>query len=136
MENATKALLIAASVLIAIILIAVGIKILGTIKPTVDQVGKVSTTLEVSVYNSQFTQYEGNQKGSAVRGLIRLIQQHNLNDNSSEPKIGITLSDDSINENGTIDDYQRVINKIIVSNTYNVLFTPNNDGYVVSVNIN
>lgn len=136
MENATKALLIAASVLIAIILIAVGIKILGTIKPTVDQVGKVSTTLEVSVYNSQFTQYEGKQKGSAVRGLIRLIQQHNLNDNSSEPKIGITLSDDSINENGTIADYQRVINKIIVSNTYNVLFIPNNDGYVVSVEIN
>lgn len=81
MENASKALLLSASVLIAIILIAIGISILGTVKPTVDQVGKVSTSLEVSIFNSQFDQYLGhNISASEARSMISKIIINNAKD--------------------------------------------------------
>lgn len=45
MENATKALLIAAAVLIAIVLIALGVRLLGTANDTSDQAGNVSNAI-------------------------------------------------------------------------------------------
>lgn len=78
MENASKALLIAASVLIAIALIAIGIKILSSTSGVTKQVDQVSSSLEASIFNSQFTKYEGERKGSDVKALLRLIKQTNL----------------------------------------------------------
>ena len=77
MENASKALLIAASVLIAIALIAIGIRILSATSGVTTQVDRVSSTLEASIFNSQFTKYEGNQKGSDVKALLRLVINSN-----------------------------------------------------------
>lgn len=84
MENASKALLIAASVLIAIVLIAVSIRILGSTSGVANEVGNVSKSVEVSIFNSQFTQYEGKQRGSAVNSLIRLIDQNNATNTSRQ----------------------------------------------------
>ena len=77
MENATKALIIAGAVLIAIVLIAVGIKILGSTKGAIDQTDNVSKTMAKSIFNSQFQQYEGNQNGSAVRSLFSKVVTNN-----------------------------------------------------------
>ena len=131
-------MLIAASVLIAIILIALGLRILGVIKPATDQVGKVSATLEISVFNSQFTKYEGAQKGSSVRSLIRLVQQNNLTGSDNEPKISIDMSSKfniSIDENGTNAEYNTAINKINVSETYNIQVSFGRDGYINKIEI-
>lgn len=74
MENATKALLIAASVLIVIILIAVSIKILGSASGVSDQVDTVSSSLESSMFNSQFTSYFGDRvPGSQAKSLVSKI---------------------------------------------------------------
>ena len=70
MENATKALLIAASVLIAIVLIAVGIKILSSTQGVTNEVDKVSDATSKAVFNSQFTDYEGTQTGTQVKALL------------------------------------------------------------------
>lgn len=70
MENATKALLIAASVLIVIVLIAVGIKILGSAQGVTNEVGKVSEAMGQSVFNSQFTDYTGRQSAAQVKALV------------------------------------------------------------------
>lgn len=48
MENATKALLIAAAVLIAIVLIALGVRLLGSANDTSDQAGNVSDAIGTS----------------------------------------------------------------------------------------
>ena len=77
MENASKALLIAASVLIAIALIAVGIRILSSTKGTTEQVDKVATGLEISMFNSQFERYEGKQASSQVQELLRFAKRTN-----------------------------------------------------------
>ena len=46
MENATKALLIAASILIVIILVAIGVRLLNSTKNTADQAKNVSNSLD------------------------------------------------------------------------------------------
>lgn len=73
MENATKALLIAGAVLIAIVLIAVGIKILGSTQGVTNSVDGVSDAMSKSVFNSQFTDYEGTQSGAEVKALLNKV---------------------------------------------------------------
>ena len=73
MENATKALLIAASVLIVIVLIAMGIKILGSTQGVTNSVDGVSDAMSKSVFNSQFTDYEGTQSGAEVKALLNKV---------------------------------------------------------------
>lgn len=46
MENATKALIIAAAVLIAIILVAIGVNLLGATGDTTGQAGNVANQIE------------------------------------------------------------------------------------------
>ena len=78
MENATKALLIAASVLIVIVLIAVGLRILSSTRGTTNQVENVTKTVEASIFNAQFEKYMGgNVKASEVKDLVRAVMQNN-----------------------------------------------------------
>lgn len=135
MENASKALLLSASVLIAIILIAVGIRILGTVKPTVDQVGKVSTSLEVSIFNSQFAKYEGTQKGNAVRSLLRLLQQISIKEKNINIHIDF-LGEQDETLNASQEVFAQFIGDTEISKTYNVTISiDQNTGYINSVTI-
>lgn len=52
MENATKALLIAAAVLIAIVLVAIGVKLLNSAGDTSGEAANVSGALKNSISNS------------------------------------------------------------------------------------
>ena len=70
MENASKALIIAGSVLIAILIISLGLFIFKSTEGTTDQTKKLGETLEVQQFNSQFLKYCGDSvKGSQVRTL-------------------------------------------------------------------
>ena len=62
MENATKALLIAGSVLVVIILIAIGLKIVNSTKGTVESSQTAMNATEVATYNNKFIQYMGVNK--------------------------------------------------------------------------
>lgn len=59
MENATKALLIAGSVLIAILLITMGIKIFSSTKGTVDSAQTVMESTSTAIIMNQFSPYIG-----------------------------------------------------------------------------
>ena len=84
MENATKALLIAASILIVIVLISVGIKLLSSTKDVTGQVDSVSGSMAASVFNSQFSSYFSNStSGAQAKTLISKIMSNNTNVNSS-----------------------------------------------------
>lgn len=99
MENATKALLIAAAVLIVIVLIALGVRLLNSSKETSDQIDSTSEALssktsdlkdsttsslqilsmnEIERFNHQFTQYFGNNvSGVRAKQLVDRIVQNN-----------------------------------------------------------
>lgn len=124
MENATKALLIAGSVLIAIVLIAVGIKILGSTSGTVNQVESVSNAMEKSIFNSQYTQFEGEQKGTAVKKLINQAKTYNatVKDANRRIKIKTTATGLDSHPQGISDaaNINKICDQIKISNTYTI----------------
>ena len=78
MENASKALIIAGAILIAILLISVGLVVFNSTKGVTDQAGELGRTMSAEVFNNQFTQYFGDRvRGSTVRELINRIDVYN-----------------------------------------------------------
>ena len=64
MENASKALIIAGAILLAILLISLGIMIYNQAQNTVNNSGM--SEAELSSYNNKFLKYEGTQTGSVI----------------------------------------------------------------------
>ena len=105
MENASKALLIAGAILLAILIIAIGMFIYNSAQSTVNDSITTMSTQEIDAFNNQFVSYEGTQTGSNVKALIgRLIA--NANTYTEEPgKVptvifnnGVDATGDSIND--------------------------------------
>ena len=77
MENATKALLIAAAVLIAILIISLGLAVYNSSAETVKQANL--SQQEVSAANEKFTRYNGQHKrGSEVNAMLNTVLSSNL----------------------------------------------------------
>ena len=113
MENASKALIIAGSVLIAILLISLGLLIFKSTSGTTDQTQELGKTLEVQQFNSQFLKYCGTSvKGSQVRTLCEVIIAHNAN---SSAKVGINSEG-----NTTATAISSYRNSIITNKSYEV----------------
>ena len=82
MENATKALLIAAAVLVAILIISLGIGVYNMASETMENVDLSGT--EVQAFNEQFFQYNGNKKrGSEVNAMLKTVLTSNLKEASA-----------------------------------------------------
>ena len=85
MENASKALIIAGAILLAILIISLGIMIYNQAAGVVD-----STAMDevaVTSFNKKFTQYEGkNVRGTQVNALLETIVQNNLSNSSDASK--------------------------------------------------
>ena len=89
MENASKALIIAGAILLAILLITLGIYIFQQAQSTVNNSGM--SQAEIQTFNSQFTKYEGEKiKGSSVKSLIQEVNVNNSQDESNEHQITVT----------------------------------------------
>lgn len=125
MENATKALLIAAAVLVVIILIAFGMRILNTSSGTQDQADATMNSSKAQAFNRSFESYKGTRvNGASVRSLITAVQQNNLADATHKIEFG------GVSAQGSVDD----------SKTYTVTFdyataSEANAGYIKKVTI-
>ncbi len=100
MENASKALIIAGAILLAILLISLGIMIYTQASGVVNN--NAMSEVEISSFNKKFTQYgSSNVRGSQVNALIDAIVQNNLSnaqDTSRQVKLtqtGANWSDTS-----------------------------------------
>lgn len=97
MENASKALLIAGAILIAILLIGIGMMVFGNINGITGQAGQQMDAIEIQGFNRPFTQYEGtNVSGSNVKTLISNINASNAtykNDASRQISISVDGTD-------------------------------------------
>ena len=95
MENASKGLLIAGSVLIVILLISFGVSLLGNIQPTTDSVKETMTATEIAQFNSKFTAYVGTSKpASQAKALAQLVISSNtVNSRKVKITIGATTYD-------------------------------------------
>ena len=85
MENASKALLIAGAILIAIVLISLGVMILGQGSDLVKNANM--SDAEITTYNSEWEQYKGgNVRGNLVTQMINKVNQHNRANNEDTSK--------------------------------------------------
>ena len=78
MENASKALIIAGAILLAILLISLGIMIFNQAQDTVTNSGM--TEAELTSFNNKFLKYEGDEvKGTMVKSMMQEVKAANQN---------------------------------------------------------
>lgn len=78
MENASKALLIAGSVLIVILLIAVGVRIFNSTHGTAESVETTMSATEIATFNNKFIAYAGKKKSAAqAKALANVVIANN-----------------------------------------------------------
>lgn len=121
MENVTKALLIAASVLIVVLLIAFGMRIFKVGSEPVEEVQGIITTTEIATFNSKFTIYVGTRNASNTRALINAVIANNASNTEHKVKINGNDPDINMSLNATV--------TISVEDS-------NNDGYIDNIKIN
>lgn len=100
MENASKALLIAGSILIVILLIAVGMMVFGGAQANIEGSLASMSSQEKEAFNNQFLMYQGNQKGSAVKTMISKIIANNSNEEGHA--IGVVFDSTAVPAGNTI----------------------------------
>ena len=88
MENASKALIIAGAILLAILIISLGILIYNQASSVVQD--NAMSTVEIQQFNQQFTQYEGSSvRGSTVRALYQAVLSNNVSQDSETRQVEI-----------------------------------------------
>mgnify|MGYP005815108301 CR=1 FL=1 len=77
MENASKALIIAGAILLAIAIIGVAMAVFTGVSDTISGGADSLSTQEIQAYNQEFLAYEGDRRGSLVRSLCDSVSAHN-----------------------------------------------------------
>lgn len=135
MENATKALLIAAAILIAIVVITLGVFVLGKGSTLVKENSDMSE-VEITTYNSKFEGYCGqNIRGAQVRQLLNAVNQHNrtnADDESRQIKIKGVGAGTATEKGGQTDNKP---NDIKTGFSYNVTPSYGQGGLVDTIEI-
>jgi len=135
MENASKALIIAGAILLAILIISLGILIYNQAAGIVNS--NSMSDVEITQFNAQFTQYQGTQQsGTTVRALLQEVLSNNMTQDDEDRKVSV---------NGTITMDKNAstapIDKISTGGTYSVTCNfgtsgAANAGLVTSITIN
>lgn len=111
MENASKALIIAGAILLAILIISLGILIFNQAQDTVGSVNMDEQ--EIMAFNNKFTQYEGDSvRGSQVNALAQAVLANNQsakNNGDSDTKgIKMVILGNELKADGSSQTFTRV----------------------------
>ena len=135
MENASRAMIIAGAVLLAIMIISLGVVVYRNFSSSVEDAGDMSEE-EISSYNSKILPYVGNNiSGSQVNALIQLIysMDRNLHDNKITMNWYDNTGDGSINDQGA---YAGTTRKVETGTYYTVEIEYSNMGLISHIDIN
>lgn len=142
MENASKALIIAGSILVAIMIVAFGVLLFNKAQSSADTSGLDSA--EITMFNQKWEKYDRQQLGSNVKALISYaISNASVNkDNGYKlPTItgaGTTAtggSTASSNISTYITSLNTIRNAIVSTTTYTVTLTYGTDGIITQITI-
>ena len=93
MENASKALIIAGAILLAILIISLGILIYNQASGVVNN--NAMSEVEVQQFNQKFTQYEGDRvRGATVNSMLQTVLSNNISQDGDR-KVKVTLGTNS-----------------------------------------
>jgi len=88
MENASKALIIAGAILLAILLISVGIMVFNMVTDPMEEAQGQVAGQGAQMFNSSFEAYGARpQTASQIRALINIV---NTNNSQNDRQVGIT----------------------------------------------
>ena len=125
MENATKALLIAAAVLIAILIISLGLAVYNKASTATDSADLSGA--EIQAQNEKFLKYNGNKKrGSEVNALLQTVLSNNLNATEDSAKVAVN--------GGVVDlatDATSITTRAETSKLYDIVVNQDGPGGVV-----
>lgn len=144
MENASKALIIAGAILLAILIISLGIMIYRQASGVVDS--NAMDEVAVSSFNEKFQQYVGdNVRGANVNALITSIVQNNLsNSGDTSKQISITFGSARTTTNWsksvattlTRPTSTNTTGQALTGRSYKITTTPDEkSGYITTVTI-
>ena len=129
MENATKALLIAAAVLIAILIISLGIVIYNQASETVNSVNMSGQ--EIQAFNDQFLKYDGHGKrGTEVNALLKTALNNNMTERT-ENNGADTARCVAISGAGSIDPAAGTMTKVEPAKVYTITVAQDGEGGLV-----
>lgn len=94
MENASKALIIAGSILVSIVIITLGVMIVSNVTDLIQKNSSL-TEQEISTYNGPFENYLGTRSGTQVRTLCDKVRNHNNANTDDESKQIIVMEGDA-----------------------------------------
>ena len=139
MENASKALIIAGAILLAILIIALGVYIFNQAKSSTNM--DELTNQQVQAHNNTFENYEGSINGTQAKALIDAIR----NNNQTMPDLGdISVTSNVVSMNNEKDNSKLadLKNAFQTTSKYTVKITAYETtegqykGYVKAISIN
>ena len=93
MENASKALIIAGAILIAILLISIGIILINSGRDVTSTGTAGMNSQKIQTFNSQFTAYEGKRKWSEIKSRYNTVNASNATDSEHQVEITVKTSE-------------------------------------------
>lgn len=124
MDNASKALIMAGAILIAVAIVGIGIYIFSSANSMTDDALNQIDALTVTSINSQLQQYEGQIRGREVKQLINTARS--INKQEALPE-AIKLNNNAIADNSTA--------TYTDNKTYTVSFSYNDSGYISNITV-
>ena len=125
MENASKALLIAGAILIAILLIAMGVKTFNSTKGTTDSIETTTDATEKAIHNNKFIPYIGeNKTKSDAMSLANIVIASNA---SSGKTISVNVINNDLGDTeGNANGIMEAVSKLSSTGKYKI--TPSYEG--------
>ena len=121
MENASKALIIAGAILLAILIIGIGIYVFNNANSSVEEIGGSMSTMEIQSFNSPFETYQGTGKtGTQVKTLLQKVIATNSQYEGREVSVTVT---GGITSKKDADSISGEVTNIINNNKYTVGLT-------------
>lgn len=126
MDNASKALIMAGAILIAVAIVGIGIYIFSSANSMTDDALNQIDALTVTSINSQLQQYEGSIRGRELKTAINTARS--INAQKTLPDGG------EIKVNGAV--LPSDLTSIVDNQTYTVSFDYSTAGYISNIKYN
>ena len=144
MENASKALIIAGAILLAIVLVSLGVLVINNARKDLND--KNMDEASIQAFNKNITQYCGkNKSGTEMNSLMAAVmssngaqknkaEQHYISYDLSELESG-SIQDDNLRKKITINNASKNITMPTFSNSfkYKAEYEIGDDGYINNV---
>ena len=131
MENASKALIMAGAILIAIMIISLSLMVFNNFGNFAKENANMEKE-EIQAFNSKITPYIGRISGSQVNSLLQYCISSNIAANNSDDTAKlITVR----YPEGVIDGNSTTYKRVSGASYYNVEATPDSDGLMTTITI-